>query len=241
MTDNEFSTAAAETLRPSSSQGDDLELIANQMIRNFSKLSPTQKRKTLEAMMGAGGVSAFSDDADAIPSGTAASSRKFNQEQISWLQQQLDDEKMFKEQLETQLESIGFGKESQAKVETLFFDAVRSNSDSFKNAIEALLDECCPNPFITDEDLDIVQLLAAKVEELESKIQTQERENEEIALEIIAGLANEETATEQRVPKRSTVNDWLCESHEEDNDCLYNEQQQVKDARMAQYLRGFGE
>jgi hypothetical protein len=48
MTEKEYSkTAAAETLRPSSSQADDLELIANQMIRNFAKLSPKQKKTNI--------------------------------------------------------------------------------------------------------------------------------------------------------------------------------------------------
>jgi uncharacterized coiled-coil DUF342 family protein len=223
-----MTTASASTLTPHSGPSDEIDLVSNEMVRTFAKLSADEKRKHLEklhAMMAAD-----------VPDGTAASNRqKFNQEQRQWMETQLNIET----ELEEQLEAIGFSKESQDKIAELFHRAVedRANNDPLRQGIVELL-RTSIDPFIDDESLDIVQLLANRIEQLETQIQDVETENYELAKSILDGEESITNPSNSRMPKKSTIEECMF-SPTEDADAL--QEQEVHSRIMQQYLRGFGE
>jgi hypothetical protein len=144
------------------------------------------------------------------------------------------------EALEEQLAELGFTADALPRIAELFHEAVQQGIADypFQKALTEALANCTINPFITDEDLNVVELLANRIEELVEKISEIEAESEEIAREIIHGLAAEEAISTSRVPKKSTIEECML-SPTEDADAL--QEQQAHSRIMQQYLRGFGE
>jgi hypothetical protein len=217
MTDDFSKSTAAGSLRPSSREHDSIELIDNEMVRNFSKLNPEQKRKHLEKLHAI---------MSTAPDGTASSNRqKFN-----------------KEEVKEALMDLGFESAALDQISEMFHRFVdeRVDEDPLRRGIAELLEDPL-NPFNPSvmNHVDVTENLAAKISDLEEKISQQETENELLALAIISDLEEQQqqTTSEERSRKRSTVNEEMCESHPEDDDCLYNPNNQVGSRRMEQYLK----
>ena len=71
---------------------------------------------------------------------------------------------------------------------TNFFEAVEARlfheDDEFRQQLYELLEGCVPSPFISNEDLDIVEILANRVADLEDALEYVESENEALEEEI---------------------------------------------------------
>jgi hypothetical protein len=150
-----------------------------------------------------------------------------------------------REKLQVQLEAIGFTKDAQERAAALFFQAVEerlNTDDPFRQALVKSLSDCVPSPFISFEDLNLVEMLAKKVQELENNIAYVKNENLKLAPELLEEIAEETfkpPPVESKSPKRSTINECLLEPDLEAEDAYYN--QKPYTGGMEQYLKAMGD
>ncbi len=79
----------------------------------------------------------------------------------------------FDQELSDCLERMGFNEETKQKCADLFYDAIEQRlfhqDDEFRQNLAELLNDYTPNPFIVlDERIDVVQMLANRIQELEN-------------------------------------------------------------------------
>lgn len=235
------STAASASLHPKSRDYDDFEDDVAQAIEHYQSLNAKQKERYLEflkTLVGSG---------TGIPPGANAP-KNFNKEEWDWptVRDLLLSENEFDEEMEQQLESMGFADENLQKAAQLFQEEVQARLDNtpFRQALLELLNDYTPSAFITDKEIDAVEMLANKILNLQDNIEYIERENATIVAETqnLQNLPeNQNTNEPERRPKRSTIERYMLEADEANSDCLYNEAEQIKDARMRSYLKYFGE
>jgi hypothetical protein len=241
---NEFSTAAAQSLHPKSRPTDDFQDDVRQAIEHFQKLNANQKARYFDFLQ-----KVFTDPAWA-KSGTGVKGKNipFNSkdEEVDWptVAEALVENEM-RERIETQLEELGVSKDALEKVSELFFEAVEQRlnheDDAFRQAVADLLNDYLPSPFISNEELDVVTALAKRVEDLQADIDFVEQENATLVEEIKQNLTEENNfIPNERFRKRSTVNDLMCESDENNSDASFNESNQHGNKQMNEYLRYFG-
>jgi hypothetical protein len=141
------------------------------------------------------------------------------------------------EELRKSLECFGFSSENQQRVEELFNNRVQ---ETVKNKLGQLLQENSPSPFVSNKQLDVIEILAEKIQELEEAIADTEQNSQELREEIRHKEATAEQARKlqrtQRVPKRSTVAEYL---EEVDPDSTLMREEKYVDPRMREYLRFF--
>jgi hypothetical protein len=145
------------------------------------------------------------------------------------------------DQLQAQLEEAGFSRDTQEKLADIFFQTIeeRLAHDPFRQGLRELLNNYLPpSPFISDEELDLVELLGNRINELQDQIAFVEQESEQIRQELHDNEKCNEALDLPRSPKKSSLNEFLNEPTNEEN--AFNEEQQVGDARMRNYLRYFG-
>jgi hypothetical protein len=164
---------------------------------------------------------------------TAKRNRKFNKEEV---EQELNE--IFPE----------FDETAKNKVSEIFFEAVerRINEDeSFKAAVGQLLFGDAVNPFWPDADLNLIEILANKIAELEESIATVEAEADEIAQDLISHDASlkeerliEAAARSSKPMKQSTVELYLEEASEDNAEAYYNLEDKNKglDLVMRRYV-----
>jgi len=231
------------TLQPFSRAYDDFSDDMKAALDHFNALNTKQKERYMDFLN-----KVFADSAWAKhDTGKKGKNIPFNNtEELDWpsVAQYLS-----REELEEQLDEIGFTEEARDKIEQLFHEAVedRVSNDSFRIASQAafqsFVDDYQFSPFIDDEGFNVVKLLAGKIEELENQIAYVENENFILSQDIKDNAPLEESfhfSPELRSQRRSSVNEWLNESHEEDQDAFYNDEQQATNLQMKNYLRYFG-
>jgi hypothetical protein len=125
----------------------------------------------------------------------------------------------------------------------LFSQVVAERNGTFRQRFVELLSDCCPSPFISDEKLDLVEMLANKVQELEANITYVESENASLVEELRQDLQQESNNDHYSKPrKRSSINECMFEPDESNEDALFNNNRpEVADARMRSYLKAMGE
>jgi hypothetical protein len=138
------------------------------------------------------------------------------------------------EELRESLEGFGFSSENQQRVEELFNSRVQ---ETFKNKLGQLLQESPPSPFLSDKQINVVELLAERINELEAAIAYCEDENEILIEEI----KRKETAGKQRRKERMPKNSHALEESLEwvDPDSELITEQKYVNPRMREYLRYF--
>jgi hypothetical protein len=210
-------TFAASTLEPKSQAYDDNDADVKAAIDAFNRLNNAQKARHIDFLQ-----SVFQDSA-------WARSKNAN------------DAANLKSALDLTLEESGFTDEAKEKCAKLFFEAVEDKHSPLRARIVELVNEYSPSPFLPDEQLDVMVMLAERIDELETDIADVEGENEELWHEIQLNLKNNSSPTKERRPKRSTVEENMLEPDENNADALFNEQTKYFDPQMRQYLRAMGE
>jgi hypothetical protein len=137
------------------------------------------------------------------------------------------------EELRESLEGFGFSSENQQRVEELFNRRVEESASVFKNKLGQLLQESSPSPFLSDKQINVVELLAERINELEAAIAYCENENENLIEEIKRKEAKQ-TVRKERTPKKSVVAEYM-EFVDESNSELMREEPYV-DPRMKSYI-----
>lgn len=224
-------TFAASTLNAKSRDHDDIEIISA-AINRMLELNDGQRTRHLDlvrkildaAATGKGTFSAELLKPHQDGAGVGATTNRRRGDKTN-------------EEVEQALVNLGFNEDALPKAAELFYSAVEARlmDDPFQSRLAALLQEYCLNPWV--DDLDVVELLAAKVLELEEEIAEVEAESATLAKDILNILPEE--INSERSPKRSSVNNLMCEGDETNADALFNEQQVVGDARMRNYLQYF--
>jgi hypothetical protein len=137
-----------------------------------------------------------------------------------------------KEELAANLECCGFSQENQKKVENLFYEAAENSP--LKRGLVKLLEAYCPSPFFSQKKLDVIELLAERINELESVLEVVETESASLREEIRLKEATESLKREERTPKKSVVAEYM-EFVDESNSELMREEPYV-DPRMKSYI-----
>ncbi len=240
----EYSTTnAAGSLHPKSQAFDDFEADVQQAIENFQRLNANQKARYIDYLQ-----KVFDDSAWA-KHGVKRKGKNvpFNKENegTDWptVAQALVESEM-KERMEALFDKMGFTAEARQQAADLFFEAVEQRlnheDDAFRQSLADLLNGYSPSPFISNEEINAAELLASRIQELETALAYVQSENAQLVEEINQSLV-EETASRpsHRSGKRSTVNDLMCEADEENSDALFNENNRGN-SQMEQYLKAFG-
>jgi hypothetical protein len=210
------------------------------------KMNQEQKARYLDMVQKMFRDSAWRKSGAGVPEGAAKKNRrdhKFNKEDF--------DIAKFDNDLSDCLESFGFDEETKQKAGDLFFEAVEARlfheDDEFRQQLCELLEGCVPSPFISNEDLDIVEILANRVADLEDTLEYVESENEALEEEIRAEVDDYKAHLQQhealsfRSPKKSSIDEWMLESDERNADALFNEDSgtNVGDPEMRAYLNAY--
>jgi hypothetical protein len=250
-------SGAASTLRPKSRPMDEID--ANkpdwlQAIEIYHKLSAEQKARHLDYVQRMLQDSGWSKPGAGLPDAdsVAKKNRAFKEENES-----------FEEELDSTLDAFNFTEEAKNKAANLFYAAIENKQSSLRSDLVELVAQYCPSPFLEDEQLDLIEILAEKIQELEAAIAHANRERDELLEEIKHKLSescslDESTANQlwssadsieefeqslktklraEKAPKQSTIEEYL-EFTDPDQEWLGEEDQSYIDPQMRKYLDG---
>jgi hypothetical protein len=231
MTD--FSTTAAALLQPKSRGYDDFEDDIKKAVEHFNSLSDANKQtfvNYLRKVLSTHGNAAWKKS---LP----AENEPCKDENVEWF---TVAEVLAQSTIEEELEDLGFTKDALPKAAELFYDALeeRLSHDPFRQRLDELFAELSPSPFNSSEDINVMEVLAQQIEDLEAAIESVERENRMIANDIRQTLPPKEGKVE-RAPRRSNISEQL-ESTDNDG-AVWTEEKKCIDPRMKLYLRALGD
>jgi len=259
INENDFTTHAGPTLHPKSMDHDDLQII-DAAIKRMMELNGDQRNRhfsMVQKMLDAAatGTGRFGDllhEPYRNGAGVSGHARHPTTTKEEFVDADGDfDLVKYDNALSDNLDAMGMNEETRQRAAELFFEAVEArlfhDDDEFRQQLYELLEDCVPSPFISNEDLDIVEILANRVADLEDALEYVESENEALEEEIRAeaddyraDLAEHEAAL-FRSPKKSSINEWMLEADESNADALFNEdrEQHVGDPEMRAYLNAY--
>ena len=259
INENDFTTHAGPTLHPKSMDHDDLQII-DAAIKRMMELNGDQRNRhfsTVQKMLdaaatGTGRFGALLHEPYRNGAGVSGHARHPTTTKEEFVDADGDfDLVKYDNALSDNLDAMGMNEETRQRAAELFFEAVEARlfheDDEFRQQLYELLEDCVPSPFISNEDLDIVEILANRVADLEDALEYVESENEALEEEIRAEVDDYKADLQQhealnfRSPKKSSINEWMLESDESNADALFNEDREahVGDLEMRAYLNAY--
>jgi hypothetical protein len=178
-----------------------------------------------------------------LPDDTSTKTQNFNDEENDW---KTVSEMLADEQFEEELEQIGFNRESKEKLRTIFLQTIEDRVNSLEplrsviqEAMSRFVEENGFSPFIDDQQLNVVELLANKIQTLEADLEIVENANAELRDEN--NNLQEETdgwfAPPTKKSRHSTVGDLLLEPTNDED--VFSNESQGGDPMVRRYLEAF--
>jgi hypothetical protein len=227
-----------------------------QAIEIYHKLSAEQKARHLDYVQRMLQDSGWPKPGAGLPDAdnVAKKNRAFKEE---------NESSSFDEELDSTLEAFGFTEEAKGKAANLFYEAVaeqRDRNSPLRSDLVKLVAEYCPSPFLPEEEINVIEILAERIQELEAAIDQIDREKDELYEEIKHkqaenceldestvnqlwcsadsieefAAAAEKLKRKERAPKRSTIEEDL-EYVDPDNG--WGGEEPFVDPQMRKYLK----
>jgi hypothetical protein len=136
-------------------------------------------------------------------------------------------------------DDIGLTEDFKRKAVDLFNTAVEQKQSQLRECLAKLLCESVPSPFSSKQQIDVIEVLADRIQQLEAEIVFVERMNKNLREEIQLTESLKQQRRRDRTPKKSYALEESLEEINEHNNWLVEIENRI-DPRMRRYVDAIG-